>query len=117
MAIDAVYSHVKGSAEKTFQVSTLENIYLEKLEHFGIHKSSHTTRFAEKLLEFDCGVLPVQKKEGSQHVAIKKDSFHDVVHSPVEWFHLLRKVVDPIKSEIQAIKDSATFDALPLAQK
>ena len=60
-ALDAIRCHVRNSAETTFHLSSLETIYLEKLESFEIHRTSHTTRFAEKLKSVGCGVVPVQK--------------------------------------------------------
>ena len=95
---------MRNSAEKTFHVSTLEKIYLEKLTSFGIHKTSHTTRFSRKLTGVNCGVVPVQKQEGFPHCAVKTDSFDDVILNPMEWMQLLRKVVVPLRTEILSTK-------------
>ena len=104
-AMESVRLYVAHSRDKTFKTSLLEDIYLDKLKDFGVCRSSHTTRFTNKLLSSNIvDVVPVQKDEFCRHSVIKKDSFDDVINSPVEWYEQLRKVLGPVREEIKNSK-------------
>ena len=55
-AMDAVRQHIISSSNETFKVIDLQKVYQQKLSDFGVHQSSHITRFVEKLKIADCGV-------------------------------------------------------------
>ena len=70
------------------------------IKSFGINRSPNPIRFAEKLATAECGVVPVRKQGCAKRLAIKKESFDDVINSLSEWYQLQRKVIDPIRKEI-----------------
>ena len=111
-AMDAVRQHIISSSNETFKVIDLQKVYQQKLSDFGVHQSSHITRFVEKLKIADCGVTPIQKEGKTIHYAIRKETFQETATSSHDWFKMLRRVIKPIRQEIIDCKKEVDMTAL-----
>ena len=111
-AMDAVHQHIISSSNETFKVIDLQKVYQQKLSDFGVHQSSHITRFVEKLKIADCGVTPIQKEGKTIHYAIRKETFQETATSSHDWFKMLRRVIKPIRQEIIDCKKEVDMTAL-----
>lgn len=72
--MDAVKRYVVNTPEEvtTFKLYDLEQVYLEALSEAGVEKTSHISRFADKVYENDCGVVPLQKDSSTVRLALKR---------------------------------------------
>ena len=59
----------------------------------------YITRFAAKIVNADIGLTVVQSKSGGKYKVFKTSRLAAVI-TDVEWCHMLRKVVEPIREEI-----------------
>ena len=59
----------------------------------------YITRFAAKIVDADIGLTVVQSKSGGKYKVFKTSRLAAVI-TDVEWCHMLRKVVEPIREEI-----------------
>ena len=101
VAMDAVRQYVMASSKDitTYPLSTLENIYGQKLsELLQTPYTPHSTRFKAKLEVAHIGVTVMQKATG-HYIAVKENVLRDIV-TDHEWLDLLRRVVSPVREEI-----------------
>ena len=101
VAMDAVRPYVMASSKDitTYPLSTLENIYGQKLsELLQTPYTPHSTRFKAKLEVAHIGVTVMQKATG-HYIAVKENVLRDIV-TDHEWLDLLRRVISPVREEI-----------------
>ena len=105
ISLSKVKEYIEGSDEETFVIKDLEEIYLKSMESQGHTIGSHTTRFASKLEDANLGLKIVQTTKSGKYVAVKNDILK-ILESESDWVQLIKRVVDPIRSEIIEIQKS-----------
>ena len=97
--LTSIKNYIDDSEDDSFDVKSLEKLYINGLAE--IRKSIHSpiTRFAAKFVNADIGLNVVQSTSGGKYKASKTTRLAPVIPDS-EWRQILRKVVEAIREEI-----------------
>ena len=90
-----IKNYIDDSEDDSFDLKSLEKLYIDGSTEIGKSIDSHITRFAAKLVNADIGLTVVQSTSGGKHKTFKTSRLAAVIPD-AEWCQMLRKVVEPI---------------------
>ena len=97
--LTSIKNYIDDSEDDSFDVKSLEKLYINGLAEIGKSIHSHITRFAAKIVNADIGLNVVQSTSGGKYKAFKTTRLAAVIPDS-EWCQILRKVVEAIREEI-----------------
>ena len=96
--LTSIKNYINDSEYDSFDLKSLEKLYIDGLAEIGKSIDSHITQFAAKIVNADIGLTIVQSASGGKYKAFNTSRLAAVIPD-VEWCQMLRKVVEPIREE------------------
>ena len=88
--------YIDDSEDDSFDLKSLEKLYIDGFDETGKSIDSHITRFAAKIVNAEFGLTVVQSTTGGKNKAFKTSHLPALIPDE-EWCQMLRKVVEPIR--------------------
>ena len=98
-ALTLIKNYINDRKEDSFDLKSLEKLYINVLAEIGKSIDSHITWFTAKIIDADIGLTVVQSTSGSKCKVFKTIRLTAVIPD-AEWCQMLRKVVESIREEI-----------------
>ena len=97
--LTSIKNYIDDSKDDSFDLKSLEKLYIDGLAVIEKSIDPYITRFAAKIVNADIGLTVVQSKSCGKYKVFKTSRLAAVI-TDVEWCHMLRKVAEPIREEI-----------------
>ena len=103
--LTSIKNYIGDSEDDSFDLKSLEKLYIDGLAKIWKTIDCHITRFAAKIINTDIGLTVVQSTSGGKYKAFKTSRLSAVIPD-AEWCQMLWNVAELIREEIFQIHNT-----------